>query len=99
MAFPSKLTSYFPAGRPILAAVARDSDAALEVQAANAGVVVEPDDPEALARALHDLRQDGGASAALGSAGHRYASVELTPARVLAGYEEYLDLLANGADR
>lgn len=56
MCVPSKLTSYFTAGRPVLAAVEARSPSAEEVAAAGAGVRVAPGDPEALvagALALH----------------------------------------------
>lgn len=38
MALPSKLTSYFAAGRPVVAAVAAESEAAHEVTLAGAGI-------------------------------------------------------------
>jgi hypothetical protein len=45
MSLPSKLTSYFPAARPVVAAVAPDSETAREIQSAQAGYVVAPEDP------------------------------------------------------
>lgn len=70
MCVPSKLTSYFAAGRPVLAAVEAESPSAFEVSAADAGLRVGPGDPKALvegALALHrewiesgGRRHDGG---------------------------------------
>ena len=67
MSLPSKLTSYFAAGRPVVAAVPTDGETAHEVKAAGAGLVVEPDDPEALADALLRLQADPGLRLRLGA--------------------------------
>src|SRR5205823_10877904 len=93
MAFPSKLTSYFAAGRPVIAAVAAHSDTAREIEAARGGVVVPANDPAALAAAILDLKH-ARRPEQLGEAGKRYATGELTPARILAGYEQFLDGVA-----
>lgn len=55
-AVPSKLTSYFITGVPIIAATEEDGVAAAEVRASGAGVVVAPGRPEAL---LASLTSDG----------------------------------------
>jgi glycosyltransferase involved in cell wall biosynthesis len=51
----AKLFEYLAAGRPIVAAVPPDGEAAAIVREANAGVVVEPDDVGAIAQALSGL--------------------------------------------
>ena len=94
MAFPSKLTSYFPAGRPVIAAVAPHSDTAREIESAGAGVVVPADDPAALAAEILNLKYAPWRSDQLGEAGKRYAAGELTPSRILAWYEEFLEAVA-----
>ncbi|MDO4919819.1 glycosyltransferase family 4 protein [Kocuria sp.] len=48
MCVPSKLTSYFTADRPVLAAVEAEGPSAAELEAADAGIRVAPGDPEAL---------------------------------------------------
>ncbi|CAL8896338.1 glycosyltransferase family 4 protein [Kocuria varians] len=48
MCVPSKLTSYFTAERPVLAAVEAEGPSAAELAAADAGIRVAPGDPEAL---------------------------------------------------
>ncbi len=58
MSLPSKLTSYFAAGRPILAAVPEGGATAFEVERSGAGVVVPAGQPEALLAALSQLRED-----------------------------------------
>ncbi|HUY71659.1 MAG TPA: glycosyltransferase family 4 protein [Gaiellaceae bacterium] len=52
----AKLFEYLAAGRPILAAVPEDGAAARLIRELGAGVVVAPDDVEALARVLGELR-------------------------------------------
>lgn len=47
-AVPSKLTSYFITGRPVVAATESQSVSADEVRASGAGIVVTPGDPDAL---------------------------------------------------
>jgi colanic acid biosynthesis glycosyl transferase WcaI len=55
MCVPSKLTSYFAAGRPVLAATSPRSAAAHEISASGAGTVVDPGDPSVLLEALRSL--------------------------------------------
>ena len=50
-ALPSKLTTYFVTGRPVLAATDSTSTTADEIRASRAGRIVPPADPEALATA------------------------------------------------
>lgn len=97
MAFPSKLTSYFPAGRPIIAAVEARSDTAQEIEAAGAGVIVPPEDSAALAVEICNLKRDRQRSDELGKSGKRYATAELTPSRILTGYEELLAATATAS--
>jgi glycosyltransferase involved in cell wall biosynthesis len=51
----AKLFEYLAAGRPILAVVPPDGEAAEVIRAANAGVVVAPDDVDGIAAALAGL--------------------------------------------
>jgi glycosyltransferase involved in cell wall biosynthesis len=52
---PAKLFEYLASGRPILAAVPPDGEAAAIVRETDAGDVVEPDDVDAIRRALAEL--------------------------------------------
>jgi glycosyltransferase involved in cell wall biosynthesis len=94
MSLPGKLTSYFLAGRPVLAAVSPTSETAREVAASGAGVVTRPDDPEALLAAVRTLAADPERCGRLGSAGRAYARTTLTPAQALAGLEAFVELVA-----
>jgi colanic acid biosynthesis glycosyl transferase WcaI len=69
MSLPSKLTSYFRAGHPVIAAVAADGSTAREVAVSGAGLRVTPEDPAALLAGVQVLadpsRRGGYAQAAL----------------------------------
>ncbi len=91
MALPSKLTSYFAAGRPVVAAVSNACEAAAEVVASGAGVVVPPDAPAALAATLRELRAAPAKAQVLGTSGRRYADLVLSHTAALRGYEELLE--------
>ncbi|MER6995603.1 glycosyltransferase [Streptomyces sp. NPDC000410] len=78
MSLPSKLTSYFAAGRPVVASVAPESGTALEVHRSGAGLVVAPEDPAALHGAVHLLGRDRERSAALGARGPAYVAERLS---------------------
>lgn len=77
-ALPSKLTSYFSSGRPVLVATSADSLTADEAERAAAGVRVEPDDPEALLDAAQRLAADEPLMRRLGENGRRYQQTYLT---------------------
>jgi colanic acid biosynthesis glycosyl transferase WcaI len=89
MSLPSKLTSYFAAGRPVVAAASADSETAREIDAAGAGYVVPPENPTALREAI--LAVKGGSGEELGASGRRYAEHVLFPEVVLAEYERFLE--------
>ncbi|WP_461012422.1 glycosyltransferase [Streptomyces capparidis] len=77
MSLPSKLTSYFAAGRPVLASVAEGGGTAQEVRRSGAGVVVRPEDPDALVAAVRDLAADPAGAEKLGARGPEYAQEQL----------------------
>lgn len=77
MSLPSKLTSYCQAGRPIIAAVPLEGGTALEVRRSGAGVVVPPEDPEVLVRAVQQLRDDEASGRRMAANGRAYARTAL----------------------
>ncbi|MBI2767156.1 MAG: glycosyltransferase family 4 protein [Chloroflexi bacterium] len=99
MALPSKLTSYFAAGRPVVAAAAAGSEAAKEVRLASAGVVVEPGQPAALAAALQQLLSERARADTLGEAGKAYAARTLTREAALDEYEAMIVAAARSGKR
>jgi glycosyltransferase involved in cell wall biosynthesis len=84
MSLPSKLTSYFVAGRPIVAAVPADGASAREIERSGAGLLVSAGEPESLLAALTRLRSEPVLAAELGAAGPAYAAVHLSAPAGLA---------------
>ncbi len=77
MSVPSKLTSYFVAGRPVIASVAEGGGTAEEIRRSDAGWLVPPEDPAALAAAGRELAADPEVADALGARGFDYARAHL----------------------
>jgi colanic acid biosynthesis glycosyl transferase WcaI len=84
MSVPSKLTSYFAAGRPVLASVADGGGTAQEVRRSGAGALVRPEDPAAFAAAVHALERDPERVARLAAAGPAYVERDLASTAGLA---------------
>jgi len=73
MSLPSKLTSYFAAGQPVLAAVSAGGACARELtRSQGAGLRVDPADPEALLAAVRSLAGDAGRREAMGASAVAY---------------------------
>lgn len=77
MSRPSKLTSYFSAGRPVIAATMSQSASAEEIRRSGAGVVVQAGDPAALLAGVI-THAHGPASLEMGLAGRHYAATNLS---------------------
>jgi glycosyltransferase involved in cell wall biosynthesis len=97
MSLPGKLTSYFASGRPVVAAVSPESETARELVEAETGILVPPDQPEALLEELRKLAVDIDRQDLLGAAGSHYARTVLSASQALAGLEALI--LAVAADR
>jgi colanic acid biosynthesis glycosyl transferase WcaI len=78
MSMPSKLTSYFAAGRPVVAATQPGGAAASEIRRSGAGTVVPPGRPAELLAAIEHVVDNPSLAALRGEAGRRYAARELT---------------------
>ena len=94
MSAPSKLTSYFTAGRPVVAATDPSSAASAEIARSHAGVRVDTGAPAALHDAVLTLGRDPTRAAALGASGRRYADEHLSVAAADAAYCRWVDELA-----
>jgi putative colanic acid biosynthesis glycosyltransferase WcaI len=101
MSLPSKLTSYFASGKPVLAAVSADSETAYEIESATAGLVVPPAEPAMFADAIVALRDDPGRAEALAAGGREYAASKLERQNALLEYDRFVErvLAAAGARR
>jgi glycosyltransferase involved in cell wall biosynthesis len=96
MAVPSKLTTYFAASRPVLAATDESSVTAAEVQASGGGVTVAAGDPRALLDAALALRFEPARALALGAAGRKYRDAVLSQDAALDHFERWLLALVDG---
>lgn len=90
MAVPSKLTSYFDAARPILAATDPNGITAGEIGRSEAGVVVPAGDPSALLAKALELSQDPRRAEAYGLAGRRYRTEVLDEDAAIAAFEQVI---------
>lgn len=96
MAVPSKLTTYFTAAKPILAATEADSTTAAEVAASGAGLRVPPGDPDALVAGVHALTADRSSAQDMGRQGRRYATALLSPDAAIEAYDAWIRKLVHG---
>jgi colanic acid biosynthesis glycosyl transferase WcaI len=94
-AIPTKILSYFAAGRPVICGT---SGAAAElVRAADAGVTSPPGDADALAAAIATLADmNAGERMRLGANGRTYLREHFDKKRVIDGYEQVLLEMAEG---
>ena len=99
MAVPSKLTSYFRSGKPILAATDSRGFTAEELTASGAGVCVPADRPDLLLTEARRLGTDTALAEQLGEAGRRYCDAVLSKEAALDRYEEWILDLADGGRR
>lgn len=95
MSVPSKLTSYFVTGLPIIAATDAGSATAHELSAAGAGIRAESGSPAALAAAIEHLRQEPRSAQDFGAAGRQYSHRVLTEEAAVESYVRWLSALAS----
>lgn len=94
MAVPSKLTSYFDAGRPVLAATEIDGITASEIEQARAGVVVPAGDPQSLLSAALMVSRDTEQAAIYGASARRFCRERLTADAALDSFERLVQEVA-----
>jgi glycosyltransferase involved in cell wall biosynthesis len=99
MSLPSKLTSYFAAGRPIVAAVPDLGSTAGEVRRSGAGLVVPVGDPDRLNEAVAHLGADEEKAEGLGNAGRQYALTSLGESAAMLRVDQLLERLIGAKDR
>lgn len=98
MAVPSKLTSYFNSGLPVIAATDEGSVTASEIQASGGGVRVDADNPASLVDIAETLGRDRVLAAELGAQGLRFRNETLSEAAAIAHYDEFINSLASSRD-
>lgn len=90
---PSKTQVLLASGRPIIAAVPSHGTAANAVLASGGGMVVEPEKPNALAKAILKLYENPEQAAQLGEQGRRHALEEYSFEQALNRYEMLFERL------
>jgi glycosyltransferase involved in cell wall biosynthesis len=97
MSLPSKLTSYYAAGRPVVAAAAANSETGREIVASGGGLLVAPDDPVALLDGIRRVSGDPGLAAHLTASARTWAGTVLSKTSALRAYEQLVAaMLASG---
>jgi glycosyltransferase involved in cell wall biosynthesis len=97
MAVPSKLTSYFHAGRPVIAATDPKGISAEELVASGAGTVIPAGEPRTLLDAVVSVSADPEAAARFGLSGQRYREAVLDESVAIEQWAILIeDVLANG---
>ena len=98
MAVPSKLTSYFDAGRPIVAATDPSGITASEIINSGAGVVVEAGDPSAVLDAALAIAADSEQAERFSINGRRYREDVLDQATALDRWGQVVTGVITGCD-
>lgn len=94
MSLPSKLTTYFAAGRPVLAVTPPGGLTAAEVERAGAGINVAPGDVDAFIDAVARLRDDPDLAREFAAGGRDYSAVSLQRKASLEALAESVARLA-----
>ncbi|WP_286958190.1 MULTISPECIES: glycosyltransferase [Arsenicicoccus] len=90
MAVPSKLTSYFRVGRPVVAATSDDGSCADEVRAADAGPVIPAGDPALMLSTVEALVADPDGSRRYVESATAFAAANLSAASAISGFSAWL---------
>jgi glycosyltransferase involved in cell wall biosynthesis len=99
MSVPSKLTSYFSTGLPVLVATDEGSVTAGEIAASGGGIRVDAGDPGQLVDAALALGRDEALANTLGNSGRSFREQCLSEDAAIERYAEWLTSLANGRGR
>jgi colanic acid biosynthesis glycosyl transferase WcaI len=94
MSVPSKLTSYFSTGVPVIAATDAGSVTAEELELSHAGLRVDADAPQALVEAVERLVADASLSTRLGCNGQKFRQDTLSVEVAIDHYDEFITSLA-----
>lgn len=90
MSVPSKLTTYFTAGRPVVAATDERSGAAALIDASEAGLRVAAGAAAAILDAIERLAAEPATAEEMSANGQAYAAEHLTGTASLEAYEDWI---------
>ena len=94
MSIPSKLTSYFHSGTPVLAAIDENSGAAEEIRNSGAGVIVDSGAPGLLVDAVTALAGDSKLRTRLAANGTKYVAKVLDAQTSLDSFDQWIEQLS-----
>jgi colanic acid biosynthesis glycosyl transferase WcaI len=93
---PSKIPLLLASGRPIVGSVPATGTAARAIKLSGGGIIVEPESPDAMAAAVHDLYANPTFCTRLGNAGRQFAEENYSLEQALDRYEWlFYHILAN----
>lgn len=92
---PSKTQVLLASGRAVIASVPSTGSAAKAIEKSRGGVVVEPENPEALANQILELYQNPELATRLGKQGRQYAIERYSFEQALTQYETLFEQVAN----
>lgn len=93
---PSKIPLLLASGRPIVGSVPATGTAARAIELSGGGIIVEPESPDAMAAAVHDLYANPALGARLGNTGRKFAEENYSLEQALDKYEWLLShIVAN----
>ena len=95
--FPGKLLYYMAAGRPVLASAGADSETGRFVREQQVGLVVEPENPGAMAEAVRLLKQNPSETARLGKNAREVVERMFDRRVVLEDFRKHIESLAREA--
>ncbi|MDZ7965323.1 MAG: glycosyltransferase family 4 protein [Nostoc sp. DedSLP03] len=84
---PSKIPLLLASGRPIVGSVPATGTAAKAIELSGGGIVVEPESPQAMAAAVHDLYANPAIVTKLGNTGRQFAEENYSLEQALDRYE------------
>jgi glycosyltransferase involved in cell wall biosynthesis len=93
MAVPSKITSYFSTGRPVIAATDPGSVTESEIETSGGGLVVAAGDPDALLAAVEELAADPDRAEIMGARGRSFRAAVLSENGAIDRYARLLERL------
>ncbi|MBN3894998.1 MAG: glycosyltransferase family 4 protein [Nostoc sp. NOS(2021)] len=93
---PSKIPLLLASGSPIVGSVPATGTAAKAIQLSGGGIIVEPESPDAMAAAVHNLYANPTLGARLGKTGRQFAEENYSLEQALDRYEGLLShIVAN----
>ncbi|MEH2287882.1 glycosyltransferase family 4 protein [Nostoc sp.] len=94
---PSKIPLLLASGRPIVGSVPATGTAARAIELSGGGIVVEPESPQAMAAAVHDLYANPALGKKLGNTGRQFAEENYSLEQALDRYEWlFSHIVSNG---